>query len=185
VQRRTGRGDNLRGGLDEGKPGQHGLLGIVLVRSGIAEINEHAVAHVFCDEAVEAAHRLRDAFLVGGNNSAQVLRVHAGGERCRADEVREHHCDLAAVSCVLGPRLGDGGRPSIDRRISCEFPDGAQHLQPMPERNAEVLEVLIRQLRQNVRVDFAFAKCGLVLTKATASQPTPDVHRRIPTSIEP
>ncbi len=64
------------------QPRPHRLRGVVLMGLRIAEINQHAVAHVFGHEAAEAANRLGDAFLVGGNDLAQVLGVHAGGERC-------------------------------------------------------------------------------------------------------
>ena len=40
---------------------------------------------------------------VGGNDLAQVLRVHARRECCRTDEVREHHRDLATLGGVLRP----------------------------------------------------------------------------------
>ena len=83
----------------------HRPLGVVLMRLRIAEINQHAVAHVFGDEAAEAAHGLGDAFLIGRNDLAQVLRVHAGGQCRRADQVREHHRDLASLClsrCIRG-----------------------------------------------------------------------------------
>jgi hypothetical protein len=35
------------------------------MRLRIAEINQHAVAHVFGDEPAEAAHGLGDTFLIG------------------------------------------------------------------------------------------------------------------------
>ena len=50
----------------------------------------------------------------------------------------------------------------------------------MPERKAEVLEVLIRQFRQDVAVDFVLAKDGLVLTEAEPSEPIADLHSRFP-----
>ena len=55
MQRRAGRRLQLRRGLDDREPGPHRALGVVLVRLGIAEIGEHAVAHVFGDEASVAA----------------------------------------------------------------------------------------------------------------------------------
>jgi hypothetical protein len=42
---------------DHVEAGAHGPLGIVFVGARIAEINQHAVAHVFGDETVEAANR--------------------------------------------------------------------------------------------------------------------------------
>ena len=40
------------------QPGLHGALGIVLMGLGIAEINQHAVAHVFGDEPAMALDQL-------------------------------------------------------------------------------------------------------------------------------
>ena len=59
VQRRAGRGDELRRCLDDREPGLHGALGVVLVRLRIAEIGEHAVAHVFGDETAVALDQRR------------------------------------------------------------------------------------------------------------------------------
>ena len=69
------------------QPRAHRLLGVVLMRLRIAEIDQHAVAHVFRHEAAEAAHRLGNAFLIGRNDLAQVLGVHAGRECRRTNEV--------------------------------------------------------------------------------------------------
>ena len=44
--------------LDHRQPGAHRPLGIVLMRLRIAEIDQHPVAHVLGDKAVEAADRL-------------------------------------------------------------------------------------------------------------------------------
>ena len=94
---------------DQLQPCAHRPLGVVLVCLRIAEVDEHAVAHVLRHEAAEATHGLGDAFLIGRNDLAQVLRVHARGECRRTDEVREHHRDLAALGGVLGLRLSPGG----------------------------------------------------------------------------
>ena len=67
----------------------------------VAEVDEHAVAHVFRHEPAEALHGLGDALLIGGNDLAQVFRVHARRECRRTDQVREHHRDLAALGGVL------------------------------------------------------------------------------------
>ena len=47
--------------LDHRQPGAHRPLGIVLMRLRIAEIDQHPVAHVLGDKAVEAADRLATA----------------------------------------------------------------------------------------------------------------------------
>ncbi len=75
-------------------PARYRPFGIVLVRARIAEINQHAVAMVFRNEPIEAAHRFGDNVLIGQNDLTQIFRVHAGGECRRTNKVREHHRDL-------------------------------------------------------------------------------------------
>ena len=48
--------------FDQLQPGPHRPLGVVLMGLRIAEIDQHAVAHVFRDEPAEALHGLGDAF---------------------------------------------------------------------------------------------------------------------------
>ena len=86
---------------DQLQPGPHRPLGVVLVRLRIAEVHEHAIAHVLRYEPAEALHSLGDALLIGGDDLAQVLRVHTGRECGRTDKVREHHRDLTALCGVL------------------------------------------------------------------------------------
>ena len=50
----------------------------------------------------------------------------------------------------------------------------------MPERHTKLLEVDVRQLRQDIGVDFTRAKERLVLSEAETSEPTPDIHGRTP-----
>ena len=94
--------------LDERKAGAHRPLGIVLVRLRVAEIDQHAVAHVLGDKAVEAADRLGDAAVIGADHLAQVLGIEPRRERRRADEVAEHHRQL--------PALGRGSRTAVGSR---------------------------------------------------------------------
>ena len=82
--------------LDHRQPGAHRPLGIVLMRLRIAEIDQHPVAHVLGDKAVEAADRLGDGAVVGADQLAQILRVKTRRQRRRADEVAEHHRQLPA-----------------------------------------------------------------------------------------
>src|SRR5271154_1255948 len=103
----------------------------------IAEVDQDTIAHVLRDEPAEAANRLRDAFLIGRNDLAQVLRVHAGREGRRADEVREHYRDLTTFGGVLGGRFWSGRdrylalRTNHDWR-STKLSDCAQHFPAMP-----------------------------------------------------
>ena len=61
---------------DQLQPRAHGLLCIVLLSLGEAEINQDAIARVRCYEAAEALHSLCDALVVGRDDFAEVLRIH-------------------------------------------------------------------------------------------------------------
>ena len=88
--------------IDKRQPGSDRPLGIVLVRLRVAEVDEHAVAHVLGDEAVEAGHGLGDAAVIRSDHLAQVLGIEPRRQRRRADEIAEHHSEL--------PPLGGGDR---------------------------------------------------------------------------
>ena len=75
---------------------------------------------------------------------AQVPQVHAGGECCRTNQVREHHRDLATLSGVLC-RPVDGWKGAGWRRfrVSTQGSDGVEHLTAVADNNdAKVLQVL-------------------------------------------
>jgi hypothetical protein len=82
------------------QPCGHGPLSVILVRMGVAEVDQHPVAHKLRDETAHATDGLGDARLIGRNDLAQVLPVHPSGERSRADEITEHHRDLASFGGV-------------------------------------------------------------------------------------
>ena len=68
LQGDAGGGVELRHRLDQGKPGADRALGIMLVGLRIAEIGEHAVAHVLGDEAAVALDQLRAAAVIGADD---------------------------------------------------------------------------------------------------------------------
>ena len=72
----------------------------MLMRLRIAEIGEHAVAHVFGDEAALARDLGRAAFVIGRDDAPHVLGIEPRGKRGRAEEVAKHDCQLAALGGV-------------------------------------------------------------------------------------
>src|SRR5207237_747544 len=51
-------------GIDESKASAHRLLGGVLVRLRVAEINQNSVAHIFGDKAAEVRDRIGDTAVI-------------------------------------------------------------------------------------------------------------------------
>src|SRR4029077_2049072 len=85
--------------LDDREPGAGRALGIVLMRLGIAEIDQHAVAHIFGDKTVKAGDGVGDAAVVGADDLAQILGIEARRQRRRTDQIAEHHRQLPPL-CV-------------------------------------------------------------------------------------
>ena len=90
-------------GLDQLQTGADRPLGIVLVRLRIAEIDQHAVAHVLGDEAVEPGDTSWRCNDDTRRSPRAGPRGRVAGERRRADEVAEHHRELPALG--LRPRF--------------------------------------------------------------------------------
>ena len=90
LQGSAGGGLELRHRLDQRKPGPHRALGVMLVGLGIAEIDQHPVAHVLGDEAADPGDEIGAATVVRTDDLAHVLGVEPRRERGRADEVAEH-----------------------------------------------------------------------------------------------
>ena len=82
-------------GLHHAEGGAHGALAIVLVRLRVAEVDEQAVAEVLGDVPLEALDHLGAHALVCAYHLAQFLRIQAGGEGGRADQVAEEHGEVA------------------------------------------------------------------------------------------
>jgi hypothetical protein len=93
--------------VDDGKPRPDRPLGIVLMRLGIAEIDQNAVAHIFGDKAGETADGIGDAAVVGADQLTQILRIIARRQRRRADQIAEHDGQLAPLG--LARDHGSGG----------------------------------------------------------------------------
>jgi len=180
AQRRSRRGDEFRRSLDDREPGLHGALGVVFVGLRIAEIGEHPVADVFGDEATVALDRRRAAAMVGADDLAHVLGIEPRGECGRADEIAEHHREMAALGGVLRRRWGRGARRLGWAVRRAESGDRLEQAFTVTQGDAKLSEIAFVQVDQNVRADRILAERVLVLTETEAPQPIPDVHDQIP-----
>jgi hypothetical protein len=70
---------------------------------------------------------------------------------------------LAALGAVQRFLRWPGGHLVRGGSGDGKLTDRPQDPQSVPKRDAKILEVLIGQLRQNISLDFTFAKSGLIL----------------------
>ena len=137
----------------------------------IAEVDERAIAQVFGDEAAVQAGEIANSRMIDSQQFLHVLRVEAGGERRRADEVTEHDSEVSSLGLIgsfLTCRLRRRGR---------QFANRVKNLPPVADRrNADLLQVVGRQAGQDVEVDPVVAKRLLVGLQAEVAQPLPDVQ---------
>jgi hypothetical protein len=88
--------------VNDREPSAGRALGVILMRLGIAEINEHAVAHIFGDKTAKPGNGVGDRAVVAADQLAQVLGIKAGGQWRRADQIAEHHGQLPPLRLRLG-----------------------------------------------------------------------------------
>ena len=82
--------------LEDPEAGPDRALGVVLVRLRDAERRQDGVAGELLDDPAVRGHAVRDVVEEPRHAAADDLRVGAGDERGRADEVDEQHgCELA------------------------------------------------------------------------------------------
>ena len=143
-------------GIDQRQPGACRLFGIILVRLGVAEIGEHAISHVPRDNALILGNNPCDAAVIGAHHGPQVLQIEAGRKCRRADQIAKHDCKLTPPGVVRRRRPGAGSRCS--RQLSLKVCDRAQHLAAMPKQDAQVLEILLREISNDREVDGVFAE---------------------------
>ena len=104
-KRAAPRRGNLGSRVDDREPGADGALGVVLVRVRIAEIGQHAVAHVLGDVSVEARDLAGAAVDRLRMHLAHVLRIQLRRQRGRADQIAEHHGQLPPLGLGCAGRL--------------------------------------------------------------------------------
>ena len=141
------------------------------MRSRVAEIDQHAVAHVFGDKAIEPGDDLGDGAVIRADDLAQILGIEPRGERRRADQIAEHHRQLPPLSALGarrdGRRLGRGAQGG----------DRLDQSAPVPHRrDADFLQVVRGQARQHLPIDLIVAERRLVALQPQTFQPRRYFH---------
>jgi hypothetical protein len=88
------------------------------------------------------------------------LRRRGGRQRCRR----------SVRSCRPGPRI-------IVRCVRIERGGGLEEFETRTEREAELAEMIVREIGQNGEVYVILAEHRLILFEADAPQQTPEIHR--------
>jgi hypothetical protein len=154
--------------------GADGLLGVVLARFGVAEVDQRAVAGVPGDEAAERLHGLGHAMVIRGHHLAHVLGIEPRGQRGRPDQVAEQRRELAAFRDVGALRRS---RHLLrNRRGRFQRGDRLEQLLAVAEHDAEFLEVGLGQLAQHLGIDGVVPKCLLEERQIKTAKPLCDIQ---------
>ena len=81
----------------DGQAALDGAARVVFVRIGVTEIRQHPVAQVLRDMPVEARNHRAANRMVGVQDVAKVFRVEPGRQGRGADQVAEHHGQMAPL----------------------------------------------------------------------------------------
>jgi hypothetical protein len=123
-------------GFDDAEPRVHRPRGVVLVRQGVAEVDQEPVAQGFGDVAVGARDDLRARVLERLNHVTEILGVELRRELRRTDQVAEHNRELATFGL---PCVGARSRRRCGRYRG-DFPACRRLQDPaaIAKRNAEL-----------------------------------------------
>jgi hypothetical protein len=151
--------------------GAHRALGVVLVRHGMAEIGEDAVADEARDEALVARDRAAGERAVAAQRLEHVLGLQPLGERGRADHVAEHHRHR--------PPLEHRGRRGRARRRLDRLAHSAQQTLALAQRKAELAQIVLGQILQRVESDVLLREERRELGELGVVQPALDGRQEI------
>ena len=73
--------------VEDGKAGAHGLLSVMLMSRGVAEIDVHAIVQVLGDKSVKSRHHVGDHLVEGGDHIVHVLGIRMCRKGHRADHI--------------------------------------------------------------------------------------------------
>jgi hypothetical protein len=155
--------------LHDAQPDAHRTLRVVLVRLGVAEVDQQAIAEVLRDLPLEAGNHLGARRLIGPHHLAPLLGVELAGKAGGVHQVTEQHGELAAFG-LWRMRFGcwgfDGGRSiSLGRRHlhrrarwrgrrwgAAHVTDPDQHVTVLIHGNALGFDELLLQIVEDVVV---------------------------------
>ena len=164
-------------GRSDREAGSNGSLGRVFARLRPAEIGQHAITQELRDVALQPRNLPRHRVLVSAHDVAQLFRIDPSAEIDRSDKIHEHDCELT----TLGRR-----RRWARRQVCRKKADRFEHLSPVTDGlDTDLLEIVDRQARQDIKVDAVVPERLLVGLQAEAAKPFSDVQLRLPLDLSP
>jgi hypothetical protein len=118
------------------------------------------------------ADRLSGVIEIGADEVAPVLGVERACETGRPDQIAEHDSDRPTLGLVSRTRRGDRGGGLQRRQVGDRLKDALA----VAKGQAELFEVALCQLANDIHVDQVVAKRGLVPFKTQPLEPSGDVH---------
>ena len=163
--------------LDDLQARLHRPPRVVLVSAWIAEVDQNAVTDVVADVAVKSPDDLGAGALIAANHLVQIFRVHARGQSRGTDHVAEQNRELPALG--LGVLRGGGvvgglahRLGTVVRHVRARQPgNGAPEPLAIAERDAELGQISLGQIRQHVEIDLVLGEQLRVPAKADLLEP--------------
>ena len=165
----------------------NGALGVVLLRDRKAEQRHDPVAELLRDMPAHLSDRRGRRVEIAPDQIAPVLGVERCREAGRADQIAEQDREMAAFGVGLERRArrrrpGRQGGGLFRRFGRCgEGGDRLEKLLAVAQgRDAEILEIIVRQRAQQLAVDVVGAEILGVLAETDPAKPTVDVQVQPP-----
>jgi hypothetical protein len=130
----------------------------------IAEIGHYPVAPELGEEAVIGSRDTGAGGMIGIDHGAHILGIESDRQRRRAHQIADHHREMTALGSVLRRRFN---------RIfgwcksgPLKFRDRAQNFTAMPQQDAKVFEVLLRQIADDREINGVLGEALRILFQA-------------------
>src|SRR5215469_14533657 len=91
-----------RNSLDQCQASAHSPLCVILMRSRVAKVREHPIAHILRDKSTGLGDLLCAAAVIRADDLAHVLWVEARREGGRTHKIAKHHGNLAPLGGIPG-----------------------------------------------------------------------------------
>jgi hypothetical protein len=175
------------------KRSSYGALRIVLLSGRIAKQRHQPAPELLGDLPAHLCYCRRDDIEIRVNQIAPLLDIETGPIVGRIDQIAKHHNDVVVLAKLFrnpyrlfcctrmsGRRLGHQ-HCRLWRNI--KLGDRTQHFATITKDNAEILEILIYQVREDGEIDTVFSKALRILGHAKLFEPLSETVHDTATKI--